>query len=48
MWVYNDDNNLIIIEPKTVYCHFNLHELVDKNLKYEIYPIIKRNGFLAE
>ena len=48
MEVYIDDNNLVIIEPKTFHFHFDLHKNVDKNVKHEIDSAIKHNGLLAE
>ena len=47
MAVHIEDNKLVIItEPNTI--HFDLHENVQKNLKYQIDSITKHNEFLAE
>ena len=46
--MYVDNNNLVIIEPKSFHFHFDLHKDADKYLKHEIDSVINGNGFLAE
>ena len=47
MAVYIEDNKLVITTgPKTI--HFDLAEVVSKNLKHEIDSTIKHNDVLAE
>ena len=44
--MYIEDKTLVIPEPKSIY--FDLSKYVDKNLKYEIDFVMKRNELLAE